>query len=416
MTKKTSFMIVVLLIPFSTHYACTVFSASRNGLVLAAKNQDYHIIDTRMYVQPAEERLYGVIHFGDKNEAGFCNTSGMNDQGLWYAGASVPERTDIRNIHNKPVYQGELIEGVMEQCATVDEAIAMFSRYYTPHWSGHFLLTDGNGASVIVEFGEDDVVFIKPENEYHVATNFYNGDQQNKRWSNCYRYKVADYMLKTCSTITVDLFRDICDATHAEGPGPTVLSTVHDLRSGDIYIYDFHNYNEVVTVNGFDLIREGERYSRIRDYFHQITLTTPREKSRVNPDNVQFEWTGNSNDFYLYFSTDPDFHKAVPIHLGSEADSHPGFASIFFFTSLPLFGLTIIRKKYLPALFLLVVLGTVHLSCELEILEPPEPSKLRHSYMISDLESNTRYYWKIVVPCDADMSNESVVRSFTTMK
>lgn len=343
--KGAILVILVALGCYNSTLACTVFGAARNGRILAAKNQDYHITDTRMLIRPPHDGKYGVIHFGDKNEYGFCNTSGVNDQGLWYAGASVPERGDIRNVKNKPRYDGELIEGILEQCATVDEAIDMYNTYFTPHWSGHSLLMDATGNSVIVEYGQDDVVFLTSPKDFQVITNYYESDSANARWNTCYRHDVAEAMLFSNLPLSINLFRDICEATHAEGAGATVLSTIHDLRSGDIYIYDFHNFQETVKVNVHELLKNGEQYYAIRPFFHQLALTSPENAAAVETQGVTLSWVGNGDRYHVYCSPDSTFELTEPIYVEETQVQHASFGGFFHVACVAIILCFVLKKN-----------------------------------------------------------------------
>ena len=99
--------------------------------------------------------------------------------------------------------------------------LEIFETYFEPYWTGHYLIVDKNGNSVIIEFGEKDVAFIRKNNNYQVMTNFPNTETLNARWYNCYRYKTAESMLASDGEISTDLFRTICNAVHQEGSSPT---------------------------------------------------------------------------------------------------------------------------------------------------------------------------------------------------
>jgi len=413
MNSKILLVFLYMIIQTIPTEACTVFSAARNGKILTAKNQDYHIIHTRMLLIPPQGNKYGVIYFGDQNPEGFCNTSGMNDQGLWYAGASVPERSDIKNYYNKPTIQGELCEKALEECATVEEVIEMYKKYYSPHWNGHSLWTDKFGNSVVTEFSEDDVVFIRSKGDYQVATNFYLCDTTNARWHNCYRYDTANYMLENSDDISVDLFRSICDATHAEGKGPTVLSTIHDLKTGNIFIYDFHNFDEVVKINLQEELKKGQQYYKIPEFFHQVKLRSPNSDEKVDPASMTFEWNGNGKDYLLCYSTDPNFTACQPIEVrNNQSPVEAKMNLIIFLMGMMLLGGILIKEKKILGVIFCLTIFIVLLSCEMDILSPPETSKVKHSYTVENLQPNTTYYWKVVAIGDNGINSESLVQSF----
>ncbi len=414
--RPKRFIIPVFLLANSMATACTVLWKAGDDQILAAKNQDYYITATRMLVQPAENGKYGVIYFGDKNPDGFCNTSGHNDQGLYYGGASVPARNDIRNTCNKPVYTGELIEKVLEECATVAEAITVFSTYFTPEWTGHYLLADRKGDAVVIEYGRDDVVFLYPDQNYQAVTNFYLSDTANARWNNCYRYSVAEYLFRESDSTTIELLRSICDATHVEGTHPTVLTTIHDLKIGDIQIYDFYNFEEVVKINLHIVLAGGSRYCSIREFFSGISLKSPEKDETIDPSTIEFRWYGDAGEYQIYYSTDPGFRDCVPLVVNVNRQqliaASVGYAVIIAAVLLLVAGPG--KKKYGRLMVLLLVVTGALTSCDFDILNPPELSDDLHCVSVPDLLPGAKYYWKVVGADNELFNSESQVSCFYT--
>ena len=391
--------------------ACTVFSAATNNKILAAANKDWSNIDTRMLFLPASEGKYGRVYFGYQIPQGFQNAGGMNNQGLWYDGASLPQRSDIKNHYNKPTVKGELCEKALEECASVDEVIAMYRKYFSPHWQGHSMWADKYGNSIIVEFGEKDVIFIRRKNDYQVMTNFYVSDTTNARWLNSYRYNVAVEMFEN-NDITSSLFRSILNATHQTGMNPTVYSNIYDLKNGDLYIHNFHNYDEFVKINLAEQLTKGQQYFKIPALFNQINLSKPQMGAEVDPSSVTFVWYGNAQTYNLYYSENPDFVNCIPVNTLSSLINPIQASSLH----LALFLLGVIAwrlKKKLIKIFFCVSL--IFLSCEMDIINSPyKPSKLEHSITIEDLKPNTQYYWKIEALGENNINSESLIKSFTS--
>lgn len=289
----------------------------------------------------------------------------------------------------------------------------MYKKYYSPHWNGHDLWTDKYGNSVVTEFGEDDVVFIRIKGDYQVATNFYLSDTTNARWHNCYRYDVANYMLENSKDISEKLFRSICDATHAEGPGTTVLSTIHDLKTGDIYIYDFHNFDEVVKINLHDELKKGQQYYKIPEFFHQIKLRSPKSGETVDPTAVSFGWNGNGKNYLLYYSAHPDFTASEPIQVG-QSPVKVKMSLIALSMGLMLLSGILVKKKKAAIVTICLMIIVTMFSCEMDIVTPPEISRVKHSYIVENLQPNTTYYWKVVAVGDNGINSESLGQSFVT--
>jgi hypothetical protein len=397
--------------------------AAKEDKILTGRNADWNNIDVRMLVIPPSEAKYGRIYLGAEGSGGFINTTGMNDQGLWYGstslydGAALPTRNDIKNYYNKPTWPYELIEKVMEECTTVDEAIIIFSTYFEPYWTGHYLIVDKDGNSVIIEFGEKDVVFIPKKNIYQVMTNFPNADTLNARWYNCYRYKTAESMLANSDEISTDLFRTICDAVHQEGSSPTSLSTVYDLNNGNLFVYYFHNYEEVLVFNLNEELTKGENYYKIPEYFNQIKLGYPINGEHVNPSSVSFSWNGNAEYYNLYYSTDPNYIGAEPI-MNKITDSplEKSISFSYLFWGPLVFATIWVRRKTILLLIIGCIIVFFYVSCETDTISSPFASSfIEHNKTIENLQPATLYYWKVVAIGKEGINSESILQKFKTM-
>ncbi|OQX96844.1 MAG: hypothetical protein B6I20_13935 [Bacteroidetes bacterium 4572_117] len=394
--------------------ACTLFWSSRNNTILAAKNMDWANTDARMLFIPASEGKFGRVYFGIESQWGFTNTSGMNEHGLWYAGASLPERT-VYNTHNKPRWDYELIEKIMEECITVEDAIEIFSTYWEPHWDGHSLIADKYGNCVCIEYGEDDVVYIHNQADYQVATNFYLSDSINNRWYNCYRYNTANEILKSNSEISFDLFRTIADETHAEGSSnPTTLTTIHDLIKGEIQLYYSHNFNEVLKINLFEELEKGEHYMKCPDFFTRLKLCSPEKGESVESNKITFTWKGDASKYYLHYSKNKDFSEYEVVKLNKnkyvKANFNTGILGLSALVFLFLFKK---RKKVLIVFSSILIITFSHISCKKDNIEPQFSNQL-HSITLENFEPDTQYYWKILVSEAQQMQSESIVYDFHT--
>lgn len=427
--KKYIFKIMLLTqIVFLTSVPandCTVFMAARGNKVLTGRNADSQNPKARMHVLPASPGKYGRIFLGAEGGQGigsFINTTGMNEQGLWYGssslydGSAFPVRNDIRNYYNKPTMNYDLIHYIMEVCSTVDEVIGYFTTYYYPVWNGHHLFVDKNGNSVIIEFGERDVVFIRHIGDHQVMTNFPNADTLNARWYNCYRYKTADRMLAGSQEISLNLFRSICDAVHQEGKYPTSLSTVYNVTNGNLYVYYFHNYEEVLIFNLYEELARGENYYKIPDYYNQKKLRFPINGESVNPSSVTFSWYGNAENYNLYYSTDPNFTNIETRKIS--ADHHFAESSIFipaFLLSTFILGSIFIKRRKLIVVIVGLFFLCINMSCQIDIIDPPfTTSTIEHHQTVDNLQPGTLYYWKVEAIGSEGINSETTVQTFKT--
>jgi hypothetical protein len=422
---RSLILIQTILLASITVEASTAFMAAKGNNVLTGRNGDWGNLNIRMRVLPASEGQFGRIYLGAEGGQGigsFINTTGMNDQGLWYGstslydGEAMPVRNDIKNYYNKPTLNVDLVQRVMEVCGTVDEVIGYFSRYYYPVWNGHHLFVDRTGNSVIIEFGEKDVVFVRRRGDHQVMTNFPNADTLNARWYNCYRYKMADCMLTETQNISTDFFRSVCDAVHLGGKNPTSLSTVYDVTTGDLYVYYFHNYEEVLVFNVYEELAKGEKYYVLPDYFRQTKANYPTRGESVGPSSVTFSWNGNAEGYDLYYSTDPTFTGATPVGTSTPVapvQSSVGFSALYI--GALVLGIVSQRRKGFFVLLSGVVMITAFASCELGVVEPPfPPSSIEHHLTVKNLQPHTQYYWKVVAQEPGDVRSQSSVQTFRT--
>ncbi len=392
--------------------ACTLFWADRNGEILCAKNMDWSNTETRMLVLPAEEGVYGRIYFGIEGSWGFTNTSGMNDQGLWYAGASLPPRGDVVNTYDKPEVLGEIIEKIMRECATVDEAIAVYSTYWEPHWDGHSMIADRYGNCVVIEYGEDDLVPVRNSDDHMVATNHYLIDTLNTRWLKCYRYELAEHMLGDTTKISYDLFRQIADATHAEGSGPTSLTTLHDLKRKRTRVFSMFNYEEYIDMDLTGQLAYGNHYVSLQDYFNRIHRVAPLEGEEVSPTDIELVWTGEGDDYIIRYGSDSTLSTYSEIEYHAPPDVQAAGVD-WKISILPIFSmLVVIMKKKRTWMIILVFVSIFNSSCfrvDIDLYSNNE-----HRIKLEEQVPGNKVYWK-VLSTGNDYNSETIIFSTKVM-
>ena len=253
---KRSLISIVLAVCLhgSSVFACTGFCVSQGDLVLVGNNEDWKNPFTKVWNEPAGDGKYGRVYFGFDN---FYPQGGMNEKGLVFDGfATGPHK--VKDSLNKPTYGGNLMDKVMSECATVDEALKLFDKYNLEFLErAMFFVADENGDSAIIEGDK----IIRKNGKYQIVTNFYQSEAKNGQIP-CERYKIADAMLKEADDISVDLCKRVLAATHNEGQTPTVYSNVYDLKKRIVYLYHFHNFQNVMKI---DLAEELKKDARRMD-------------------------------------------------------------------------------------------------------------------------------------------------------
>ena len=284
---------IILIFLFNgTADACTNITASRSGVVLVGQNWDWKNLDIYLWFVPPEKDLYGCIFYGLKK--GYPS-GGMNDQGL-VIGATLSPKINIKKIKEKktvtsPIDRIQFYEFLNRRCATVGQVIKEIKKInLISLQNSHALITDRTGDSVILEgdgkgnlvlFYRDRQVKIVPDGQtkqwvekeseplplhlqknrdFQVISNFLHsqlGLSSRLGGYPCWRYNVAQKLLTNSEKISPSLFRDILKKTHLEGEYPTKLSTVYDLKKGNVYFYYLHDYKKLIHFNLEEEFKKG---------------------------------------------------------------------------------------------------------------------------------------------------------------
>jgi hypothetical protein len=247
---------------------CTVFYAASAGLALAGNNEDSFNPLTRAWFIPAAEGRHGRVYFGYDD---LLPQGGLNDQGLFFDGLSVPYQA-LEAAPSKPEFPGgplAMIDEVMSHSATVDQALLFFDRYRRSGLeTSQLFFGDQAGDSAIVEGNAT----LRRQGSYQIATNFRQSEYPGPPFP-CERYTTAGERLSQAGSYSPELFRQILDATHQDHYVQTVYSQVYDLKQGLIYLYLFHDYDHAIVLNLADELAKGPHtvslgslFPRNRDY------------------------------------------------------------------------------------------------------------------------------------------------------
>ena len=257
--------------------SCTIFAASYGNTVLYGNNEDYTNYNTYYWVKPSTEGKYGGVYLGFDN---FFPQGGVNEKGLAYDFNALPKAP--LNPHPDLPDRGAIIKKIHETCATVEEAIIVARKH---NWGSSIkwqvLLADATGDAVVISAGPDgELAFTRKQkgNGYLVSTNFNRANPENTYSGSypCWRYNKAVEMLDKIEyeeDLTVNYFASILDAAHVESArGNTLYSNVFDLKNGVIYLYYWHQFDEVVTLKVAEEIAKEGAPIRIKELFSRKTV------------------------------------------------------------------------------------------------------------------------------------------------
>ena len=257
--------------------ACTGFCAlTKDGHVLVGNNEDWFNPRTKLHFIPAKPGAYGRMYTGFDDG---WPQGGMNERGLWYDAFAAPPMRAASSA-DLPSYQGNIVDAVMAQCATVEEAIALISRYNRSYLSeGILMFADASGDAVSIEAN----AIVRKKGAHFVQTNFH--QSRGLSGGGLERYQTASSMLEGAGgDISADLFRRILAATHQEGSGPTVYSNVYDLTSRTMTLYHFHDFSRGVTFRLDEELKKGERGVDIPSLFPRNATAEALAAARQQQD------------------------------------------------------------------------------------------------------------------------------------
>jgi penicillin V acylase-like amidase (Ntn superfamily) len=405
-------ILIIIFATWSQVQPCTVFYATDGTTALGGNNEDWSDSNTKMWFYPAQDGKYGWVKFGFA--AGFPQ-GGMNDQGLFWDATGCAFLEMPVSEATKEKYAGPLMQKVIEECATVKEALVIFQNYYCEDlYRAQYLIGDATGASMIVE---GDSIIIN-SGKYQVAANFYHSHPELGGYPSR-RYEIALAMLASSNQISIPLFGSILAATHQEGNYPTQYSNIYDLKNKVIYLFHLHNFEEYVTIDLNQELQKESHSQYLCDLFSDIHLLSPKSGQAVNPATVSFQWEGkHSSSYTLYCSVDSDFTdvKTVTVVPGRSSTPNENYIPAFLITAIFIGGLSITKRRRFLASFKIVLLFLLPLACNSDISAPLNDELNQISRTLENLQADTTYYWKVVSYAErgAHFFSESTVQTFRT--
>lgn len=231
---------------------------------------------------------HGTVIVGYANGSGYSWVQGgMNDQGLAFDSTGVPYTEP--NLHNE---RPSLLVPQIFNCRTIDEVIESINQHsiYSAEGKIQTFFIDKSGESVVYNIGEDgELAVFRNNNSYQLATNYYVNDPSrgNPGSDPIERYNAADEKLNDIvknDDLTIKSITSVLEAVHFEGANiNTIYSNIFDVTNGDIYLYFFHQFEEVVKLNLEEELAKGRHSYRIADLFTQETVENAYKEYNAYP-------------------------------------------------------------------------------------------------------------------------------------
>ncbi len=200
---------------------------------------------------PAPARINSFLTLA----APYLPFDGMNEKGVAIALLAVPEVQADKDENKITLNTTTAIRLVLDQAATVDEAVKLL-RKYNIYFSGgvecHYLIADATGKSVIVEYWDGGLQVVETKESYQIASNFiaYKGLNIGEGYDEFKRYAIVQQTIKENNETltreqTVSLLADVGIYGY-EGEDKLQWSVVYNLTGLDGYGFAHRNTENVL--------------------------------------------------------------------------------------------------------------------------------------------------------------------------
>lgn len=253
---------------------CSSFIVTTGGRVLIGNNKDLRPSeqDALLHVVPGRNGNYGKMYWGYGDLRTLC---GINDQGLFIDCSGIPPLSsyDMRG----DVLPAPASCVILDRCATVEEAIAMFRRYCMPQLrSSHFFIADRSGASAVIEYDGSTLRVLPKSGSFQIMTNFRQTAPEAGRHP-CWRYNLLLGRLRSGNNGPA-FVRDALEATHQEEL--TYCSNVVDLTNGRLTVFGNHDFGQSRTFLVADELTAGACAYAMEDLFPTRRVSINRLERR----------------------------------------------------------------------------------------------------------------------------------------
>lgn len=286
--KKTISLLFLLLIWQTSIQlnGCTVFMSTNSKRTLIGSNEDYKKSNSQVWFIPAKDGRYGYALFGYGGSA----QSGINEKGLFWDGLRAYPYITPGNSKNKLNIKGDVLYKILEECATVDEVIKLFEKFY---WDGfrlsQLMVVDKSGESAIITYNENELVVTKKENNYQVCTNFRilcKEDMESFHWYNIgsKRYRKAEKGLQNQELTAGNFFSILKETSQNSIFAQTIYSSVLNLNTGDIHLCVNGNFALISKINlQAELIKGRHSY-----FLSDLVNSTDEERNTIEINDEKY--------------------------------------------------------------------------------------------------------------------------------
>ena len=177
-------------------------------------------------------------------DAPYLPFDGMNEAGLVVGMAAVPSGRMEHDPSKETVDSLLVIRRILDQAATVDEAVVILKSYNIDMGSGpplHYLIAEKSGRSALVEFSRGEVKVITNTDPWQQATNFLVSETQTESEELYWRYAlISERLTETEGQLNSKQAMQILEEVAQES---TQWSVLYGFGMGEIQVVMGREYN-----------------------------------------------------------------------------------------------------------------------------------------------------------------------------
>jgi hypothetical protein len=263
---KKLLTIMVCLLVSTNDFGCFIMFLTDGKSVFLANHEDWYARDAEVTFIPSKGKNYGMVYFDFSSEK--TAQGGMNTEGLFFDGTRTPN-APFENNAGKIDCDCYIWTKILQECKTVDEAIAYVEKYRVPEIEDvHVMFADRLGNSAVVGVYNNKLQVYRRTGNYQLLTNFNLADPSYGGETKCYRFGAADSMLQKNSSATIENIQEILSRTHQEDL--TIYSNIYDLTTREVFVYSLYtrkNFTNKIKINLINELKKGKHSVKIEHLF-----------------------------------------------------------------------------------------------------------------------------------------------------
>jgi len=171
----------------------------------------------------------------------------MNEKGLAVGMAAIPEALAPTAEGKTTIGEIQVIRLLLDYAGDVDEALTLLEEYNVEMTTPpiHYMIADGSGESVVVEYIHGEMHVLREEMPYQVMTNYIIQGAQTGLDAPCWRYRAVYEGLSGCNGVLSA--GEAMDLLSEASQSSTIWSIVYDASTGEIHVAMGHSYENIYT-------------------------------------------------------------------------------------------------------------------------------------------------------------------------